>query len=186
MPINQGAAILVREHEIFRLIARGILTLSKTANNAELRSILEICASYERLGQSLVLRSSRNPLRKDYKRTLRREWYPLLQALDSLPGNPGTSRMHNCVLMREAWFKMGKLGAGFDIAKEQDEYKRRAAKLCSWRECQWHTIEPSSPPKMCQGCGEARYCSKPCQHDDWKSGGHKQVCRRLKDVPHEL
>ncbi len=29
----------------------------------------------------------------------------------------------------------------------------------------------------CSGCKDALYCSKPCQKWDWKTGGHKVLCR---------
>jgi len=33
--------------------------------------------------------------------------------------------------------------------------------------------------KRCSGCRIARFCSVACQHNDWRQGGHKQVCRLL-------
>lgn len=32
---------------------------------------------------------------------------------------------------------------------------------------------------VCANCKTARYCSKDCQLADWKSGGHKQVCKPI-------
>lgn len=31
--------------------------------------------------------------------------------------------------------------------------------------------------KACKGCGRAKYCSKECQAEHWKTGGHRQGCR---------
>ncbi|KZV63245.1 hypothetical protein PENSPDRAFT_691830 [Peniophora sp. CONT] len=180
----EGITALIREHNILQLVSRTILTLSNHMDDSRLQAILRLCEAYENVGKGLFARSAKNPLRKDYGRSLRREWYPLLKALDQNivqhdtgPGQQTLARI------RRAWCRVGTVGIRLDEELERKEYEKRAAKLCSWKECQWHTVEPSEPPKACTGCGETRYCGKSCQTHDWKNG-HKQMCRRLKQAPH--
>lgn len=40
--------------------------------------------------------------------------------------------------------------------------------------------EASLQSKRCAGCRVARYCGPACQTADWRSGGHKAVCGRLR------
>ncbi|KZV75675.1 hypothetical protein PENSPDRAFT_646971 [Peniophora sp. CONT] len=183
VPLAEGAAILIREHNIFHLIARYILHLSKTLTARGLDYVLEFCRANEHLGQRLAARSGKNALRKDYQRALRQEWAPLLIAPDNLHTLNHPDGVRIIKLVRQAWWRLGSVGAGFNEEKEKKEYEKRAEKMCSWRECCWHTIEPPSPTKLCQGCGEARYCGSPCQRRDWK-GGHERACRRLKNTSH--
>lgn len=106
-----------------------------------------------------MTRSTKNPLRKEYKRNLRREWYPLLNSLDEIfrqkHASAGVETMTACAEIRRVWQQMGAVGMGLDEEKERKDYEIRAVKLCSWRECQWHTDEPSDALKTCTGCGEA-------------------------------
>lgn len=34
--------------------------------------------------------------------------------------------------------------------------------------------------QVCGGCRCVRYCSKECQEEHWKEGGHKGVCKEGK------
>ncbi|KZV60315.1 hypothetical protein PENSPDRAFT_760082 [Peniophora sp. CONT] len=177
---------LLREQNILQLVARAILTLSNpSSQKIDAQSVLDICKSYELVGKDLSARSNKNPLRKEYKRGLRREWYPLLQSLDQLikQQRATAKSVVTRLQVRMAWCRVGTIGMGLDEDEERKDYEKRATKLCSWRECQWHIVEPPEPPRACTGCGETRYCSKSCQTRDWKSG-HKQMCRRLKQTPH--
>ncbi|KZV75685.1 hypothetical protein PENSPDRAFT_748335 [Peniophora sp. CONT] len=183
VPITQGAAVLIRECGIFRLIGFNILRFTRTLHVFEMESIVSICRSYERLGQGLALRSGKNMLRKDYQRALRQEWLPVLDAFDKLAVPADPKAAHAMKLVRQGWRNLGKIGAGLIEEKEREECAKRADKLCSWRECRWHTAQPPNPAKTCQGCGQARYCSKQCQSQDWRDG-HKLSCRRLKATPH--
>lgn len=40
--------------------------------------------------------------------------------------------------------------------------------------------------KMCHACGAVYYCSKACQIQDWKKGGHKQTCGGSQLSPKEI
>ncbi|VDB89415.1 unnamed protein product, partial [Peniophora sp. CBMAI 1063] len=83
--VSECIAALVREHDVLDIIARGILTLcSSPLEYVDTLASVEICGVYEDVGRTLAARSTKNSLRKDYKRRLRREWYPLLKSLDSV------------------------------------------------------------------------------------------------------
>jgi len=44
-----------------------------------------------------------------------------------------------------------------------------------------NTPQPSGQTfSKCTGCRTVQYCNKECQRAHWRSGGHKQVCKRLK------
>lgn len=32
---------------------------------------------------------------------------------------------------------------------------------------------------LCGGCNRIYYCSKACQQDDWKVGGHREYCKMI-------
>jgi len=34
---------------------------------------------------------------------------------------------------------------------------------------------------LCSGCQKTKYCSKECQRADWKNGGHKMMCKIMKN-----
>ncbi|VDB96653.1 unnamed protein product [Peniophora sp. CBMAI 1063] len=186
VPHSDGAAILIREHNLFRLVARYILLqLSKTPTVHGQKCAISICSAYERMGQRLSARPGKNPLCKDLQHALRQEWAPLFIALDSLlPTLDPINGRPIITNVRKAWWRLGNIGAGLDEEKEKKEYHKRAEKMCSWVACDWHTVELPVATKLCKGCGEVRYCSAACQQLDWKSGHHKQRCRRLKDAPH--
>ena len=107
------------------------------------------------LGATLSMRSGRNSLLKAYKHSVRREWYPTLVTLRSLPKG-GLSHDADRDDFVEAWHELG-MTVGLDEDKERDEYERfgkRAAQSCSWRDCRYHTEPAPNPSKVCVGCGE--------------------------------
>jgi len=62
-----------------------------------------------------------------------------------------------------------------DIEEESvDEYDACAA-------CGSHKEEFEITLKCCSHCDSAMYCSKVCQQWDWVIGGHRQVCKMLKN-----
>ncbi|KZV64830.1 hypothetical protein PENSPDRAFT_156226 [Peniophora sp. CONT] len=73
------------------------------------------------------------------------------------------------------WRQFGKV-LGFDEGSE----RVRATHICAWILCTFHTTPSSKPLMVCKGCREKRYCSSACQRSDWKQGGHRVRCRRLK------
>ncbi|KZV63250.1 hypothetical protein PENSPDRAFT_657476 [Peniophora sp. CONT] len=175
---------LIRELNVIRLISYGIMTLYRTLKDAETLVVMQLCDSFTNVGKELRTRSAKNPLRKAYERSLRREWYPSLKALDDMSKLPHIdSKPEARSYARLGWHRLGTVGMGLNEDNERKLYKERASKLCSWRECKWYTMEPSEQLKECTGCREARYCGTACQYRDWKNG-HKQMCRRLKQTPH--
>lgn len=133
------------------------------------------------LGTALSLRSGRNSLLKAYKHSVRREWYPTLAMLRTLPKAGISHDTHRDDVVR-AWIALG-MTVDLDEVKEREEYERfgkRAAQSCSWRDCRYHTETAPNPSRVCVGCGEVvspsctvtsiqltskqqRYCGKPCQ-----------------------
>ncbi|KZV66305.1 hypothetical protein PENSPDRAFT_655014 [Peniophora sp. CONT] len=83
--------------------------------------------------------------------------------------------------LAKEWQELGvKSGLKERVEKRAYDEAKQLAQMCAWSMCEWHTAVPPTPTRLCVGCGEARYCSKPCQVKDWKQGGHKAKCRRLK------
>ena len=119
-------------------------------------AMMDVCISLENAGKALSARSAKNPARKDYKRNLRREWYPLLHSIDQIIAQKRTAGadVGNPVQARRAWLRVGTIGMGLHEEEERKDYDRRALKFCSWRECQWHTVEAPGRLKLCAGCGE--------------------------------
>ncbi|VDB90149.1 unnamed protein product [Peniophora sp. CBMAI 1063] len=83
------------------------------------------------------------------------------------------------ITLLDAWRSLGK-ALGIDEITERDRRASYQARICSWRACAFHTTPSPSPLSTCKGCHETRYCSKDCQTRDWKQGGHREECRRLK------
>ncbi|KZV66327.1 hypothetical protein PENSPDRAFT_689115 [Peniophora sp. CONT] len=128
--------------------------------------------------------SKNNALRQALTQSLRCYWYDKLEELRT------TKPLDHAVLRRYlsvefSWLEFGKaLGLSEEVENaEREREKKEAARLCAWRECQYHKVKPPSPPNVCKGCGEARYCGRECQIKDWKAG-HKRVCKRIKDESH--
>ena len=107
------------------------------------------------LGNTLSMRSGRNSLFKAFKHSLRREWYPTLVMLRTLPKEGLAHDVKRDDFIR-AWYELG-LTINLDEDKEREEYERfgkRAAQSCSWRECRYHTEPAPNPSRVCVGCGE--------------------------------
>ncbi|KZV65130.1 hypothetical protein PENSPDRAFT_690127 [Peniophora sp. CONT] len=79
----------------------------------------------------------------------------------------------------KSWLLLGK-ALGLEETTERDQRGAQSKHLCSWVQCRFH-VEPS-PTQMsaCAGCGDVKYCSRDCQRQDWKQGGHRTQCRRLR------
>ena len=107
------------------------------------------------VGNTLSMRSGRNSLLKAFKHSVRREWYPTLVALRTLPKGGLSQNMNREEFIR-SWYELG-MTVGLDEDRERIEYERfgkRAVQACSWRECQYHTKPAPNPSKVCVGCGE--------------------------------
>ncbi|VDB86613.1 unnamed protein product [Peniophora sp. CBMAI 1063] len=82
-------------------------------------------------------------------------------------------------MLVDCWSLLGK-ALSLDEVKERDRFETRRTRLCSWKMCPSHQKPSDKPLQVCKGCKEARYCSRECQMSDWKDGGHRKLCRRLK------
>ncbi|VDC02595.1 unnamed protein product [Peniophora sp. CBMAI 1063] len=101
-------------------------------------------------------------------------WYGILLELRRLTDVP-VSIKH----LIEDWLAFG-VAIGFDEEKKRKEHNNMLAHICSWPFCPYHLSPAEEAFKHCKGCGVAHYCSPECQASDWKKGGHKAACRRLK------
>ena len=109
-------------------------------------------------------RSAKNPLRKVLRQSLRYEWYRTLKVLRAFPASGDRAKRKYAKLL-SSWKGLGE-EIGLEEEAERMQYERemkKAAQFCSWQECQYHTEKSDSPMKSCVGCGEARYCGRPCQ-----------------------
>ncbi|KZV76699.1 hypothetical protein PENSPDRAFT_747573 [Peniophora sp. CONT] len=187
--VSEGAAYLVKECDVIELMS---LTTVLAVRIQPLTPLgytgLSVCLHpmqvWAELGRTLSMRSGRNSLLKAFKHSVRREWYPTLAALRTLP-KEGLAVDADRDEFVQAWYELG-MTVDLEEDKEREEYERfgkRAAQSCSWRECRYHSEPAPNPPRVCVGCGEVRYCGKPCQLKDWKQGQHKKRCKRIKDKP---
>ncbi|KZV69234.1 hypothetical protein PENSPDRAFT_686592 [Peniophora sp. CONT] len=103
-----------------------------------------------------------------------RSWYGILLELRKITNAPEYTRP-----LINDWLAFG-TALGFDEEKKRKEYNAMLAHICSWTFCPYHLSPAEEAFKHCKGCGVAHYCSSECQMSDWKKGGHKAACRRLK------
>jgi hypothetical protein len=66
------------------------------------------------------------------------------------------------------------------LDKAEDGNSKASSNIPSTIRCRWCeiTISPCDV-KQCSACQRAHYCSKECQVQDWKEGGHKMMCKRM-------
>ncbi|VDB90150.1 unnamed protein product [Peniophora sp. CBMAI 1063] len=88
----------------------------------------------------------------------------------------GTITVPSVTRLLDMWMEWG-TALGLD---EEKERVWQAACTCSWRACINSIVPAPKPLMVCKGCHETRYCSAACQKSDWKQGGHRVKCRRLK------
>lgn len=120
-----------------------------------MQGLADLCDTYTQLGKDLVARPAKYSLLKIYKRKLKLEWYPILKALDDVDGLSHEDKMlESRAYIRQAWHSVGAIGIGLNEDRERKEHSERKMKLCSWQDCQWHTVESPEPVKACTGCGE--------------------------------
>ncbi|VDC07499.1 unnamed protein product [Peniophora sp. CBMAI 1063] len=189
LSVSEGAAYLVKECDVIELLSMTVVLAVRIQplvplGYTGLSSCVHPLRVWTALGTTLYMRSGRNSLLKAFKHSVRREWYPTLVALRTLPKGH-ISNDEDSQNFARLWYELG-MTVGLDENKEREEYERfgkRAARSCSWRECRYHTEPAPNPPRVCVGCGEVRYCGKPCQMKDWKQGQHKKRCKRLKEKP---
>ncbi|KZV77344.1 hypothetical protein PENSPDRAFT_645594 [Peniophora sp. CONT] len=112
---------------------------------------------------------------------LQKIWLP---GLDNLIRVSDDQTLGYAPLLR-VWRDLG-VAAGFNEKEERVRFKKFGGSTlptrCAWEQCEYYTDrKPNVRLLACKGCGEVVYCSRQCQVSHWKDGGHKQVCRRVKD-----
>ncbi|KZV70226.1 hypothetical protein PENSPDRAFT_651749 [Peniophora sp. CONT] len=113
------------------------------------------------------------------------EWVKVAAALSLRSGKNETQKVQAIFTTRKvlgAWKALG-AAMGLEEEKEKTDYEREmkhAVQFCAWKDCRYYTEKPETATRTCAGCDEVRYCGKPCQQSDWKEGGHKLRCRRIK------
>ncbi|VDB84330.1 unnamed protein product [Peniophora sp. CBMAI 1063] len=169
--VRQAAKPLLK-HNIFGIIARAsVYFLKAPSSDIEHNAIMNnMLVAYCRIAGGARARGNEHDveLLKKITRSAQPEWYPTIHALRRIPLQEPSARA-KYELILEDWLQLGSV-LGFKEDVERRTYEKnskRAAQLCAWKT--W--------------CAEARYCSRECQRKDWKLGGHRQRCKRLKSEP---
>ncbi|KZV61530.1 hypothetical protein PENSPDRAFT_658836 [Peniophora sp. CONT] len=170
------------------IVAEGLTRGSPVAleNWDHLRSMLEELGTYKAIMKSAETSSGgghdhRSKLVPGFRAGARADWWPSLQRLQTAAYKQGPGKRDETIatIMQE-WTELGTV-LGLSAEKERERHEREARHRCSWVACEKHGVEvPQGDLRTCAGCGETRYCSRPCQKSDWTQGGHKQRCKRLK------
>jgi hypothetical protein len=65
------------------------------------------------------------------------------------------------------------------VRRRQEQRRGRATPgvTCAWCTAQHFAATGVPPFQACSGCRAVRYCSKACQSDHWRQGGHARDCR---------
>ncbi|KZV71168.1 hypothetical protein PENSPDRAFT_416280 [Peniophora sp. CONT] len=106
-------------------------------------------------------------------------WYTSLLAMPATHTEEERTSSERYRRVVQCWVNPGE---AFRINEDEERIKNDAvlARLCSWATCVHHYERTEEALPICKGCGEVRYCSRECQRRDWKEGGHRAKCRRLK------
>ncbi|VDB91636.1 unnamed protein product [Peniophora sp. CBMAI 1063] len=104
-------------------------------------------------------------------------WYTTLLRLRALSDTLGKRTDYQNIVA--CW---GALGENLCLKEDAEKMRhdQQGARLCSWATCQYYCTPAPNKLSTCKGCREARYCSRECQLSDWKQGGHRIVCRRVR------
>ncbi|VDC06731.1 unnamed protein product [Peniophora sp. CBMAI 1063] len=187
-PVHQAAKPLLRTYDIFELIARASISFVSVRDTERYNcfcTVREVLAVYTVISGGAQAHSKKDGLVNTILQSLRPHWYRTIRDLRRI-AEYNTSAEPRCEKVVDVWKA---LGATLGLKEEEEKVEfekemKRLEKLCAWKECQYHTVEPPTTASRCVGCREVRYCSKHCQQRDWKEGGHKLRCRRLKAEPH--
>ncbi|KZV66954.1 hypothetical protein PENSPDRAFT_68561 [Peniophora sp. CONT] len=153
-PAANGAIPLIRELHFISFLADSVVLATSLPGNIHsvYACIVNKLAAY---GAGLAGRKGTNALGKAFSNAVRQVWYPTLIRL--LPVLDAPSAAYDSEVFVRSWRNLG-IAALLDEEEEKVEYeraKKSAAQHCAWRDCQYHTVKPPTPPRVCQGCGEA-------------------------------
>ncbi|KZV61528.1 hypothetical protein PENSPDRAFT_293076 [Peniophora sp. CONT] len=134
----------------------------------------------KKTGHKDVASSTPKPFYDDMKSRARLVWWSSLHRIQITVLRAGPGAKPQMRKLVDDWAAFGR-ALGLDTAKEQARYEKDARSRCAWRDCQFHREKPDGVVlSACKGCGEARYCGRECQKNDWSKGVHKAQCRRLR------
>ncbi|VDC00702.1 unnamed protein product [Peniophora sp. CBMAI 1063] len=178
LPFNHGAKVAMEECDLPSILSQiirfSIFYSSSPGHEQEtLRQALAISDTITLLSSSATI-DKKSTIHSVFQRSLAREWYPVLMLLRKSK-DPVICGFHVLV----SWEKLG-IAMGLAENAERKRFEKRTGRCCSLLVCRFYTAEPPSAPRTCAGCGEVQYHSKPCQAEDWKYGGHKARCKRIK------
>ncbi|KAI0322151.1 hypothetical protein OF83DRAFT_1095505 [Amylostereum chailletii] len=120
--------------------------------------------------------------------SLQKHWYSTLARLRTLQPKDGSETVKSrasraLYIWRELGLKVGLEETAERVRYESgDDYDGTVRYFCSRRECNFRDKEPPTPLMKCSGCAQAFYCNTKCQSTDWKTGGHKKMCKMLKNA----
>lgn len=123
------------------------------------------------MAEIIVTQSTAEGPRSDHKSdlhaalhgALKAAWFPTYTEL--VNGVQAEDKSSEQAKLQQSWTRLGEI-IGLSVERERIAYEREArrkATCCAWKDCRWHRTPPPLPPRVCKGCGEARYCSKECQ-----------------------
>ena len=124
-------------------------------------------------------------------------WYPILRRVRDARIICGEHPLYD--LVASSWAEFGR-AFGLNEVTERGKFEAMQHRMCSWEACAFNSNPSPNPLSVCKGCQEARYCSASCQRksaqrnllhhlsltvrhfSDWKEGGHRLRCRRLREA----
>ena len=82
------------------------------------------------------------------------DWYSTIHSLRLLAHRDAQAAL-KCQQLIKNWMTLGEV-LGLQEQQEKLEYVERqeAARLCAWKDCEYHKTKPPTSTKACMGCGE--------------------------------
>ncbi|VDC02287.1 unnamed protein product [Peniophora sp. CBMAI 1063] len=180
-PHQAACTALIREGSPVEIVSRALRVCVEENQSSGLS--YDMCLNALRtLGNCALCTnnlSTKSTLRKAMRQGVREEWYPTLVFLRRTAARASDSQ-HNRVVSE--WKRLGE-DLEFDEGVQKALYERelrKAQRHCTRIACRYHQELCPVRVRACKGCYEVRYCSSPCQRQDWKEG-HKSRCKRLNE-----
>ncbi|KZV61529.1 hypothetical protein PENSPDRAFT_293085 [Peniophora sp. CONT] len=192
---NKSSKLRIRGEDIVNINARGLNLMVEgielnSPNMAEIKSFTgQVMDELESF--AIVVRDFKWNLKSGYnygsklipglRAGGRIDWWPTLQKLQVAaygqdPGEHGS----DIAKLLKSWTELG-VALKLTVEKERQWHERDVRHRCSWIVCEKHWVDvPQRELHTCSGCSKVRYCSRACQKSDWKEGGHKEQCKRIK------
>ncbi|KZV74158.1 hypothetical protein PENSPDRAFT_648166 [Peniophora sp. CONT] len=193
-PAEAAVPLLHKPLDVIQMIARAIVTAHRALllsdqiareGDTELQYLWTIIRTYRRFAEALNMRTGKNTSRQALKQSFEENWYwALAEAREMAQCISSEDHLSTHRSIIDAWKVLGEtVGLNEDEKKAayEQEKLRRTADICGWRGCAHHTeVARGIQLQVCKGCKQAWYCGRECQRLDWKEGGHRVKCRRLK------